>query len=396
MTIDSVSGYSSDLNKGGGSFRKLSSIVSGILLFSFVISYTGIPSVAIYLMPLGLILLFPQKFRLNSFDLFVYIVVLILICLKSLTSDLFSIYYLGKYYFGFVIFYIFFRSNIYRTNIKLDQLLLIISLLTIFEAILINTVLPAQFMPTYPKWMIIDEISKNSITLSYYRPYSVGWNASITSSFILVLLSFRQSTLSSRRTTNRHFSNISIIAYIAIFACASATGILCFFLYIILHSNYKNVRLYILLGLIYVGYATFFWTDEYNRSKSIIPMIQWGYIQSIIELKLAHVIGYNIFEWTYYELLLGHSFHKGILPPMMGDNGWAQFIYTNGFLGLAILMVFLFKSMNPVTWRPILILMVSTFHYPTLFASGSQILLAYMAARTIIKISTVMPRKGSI
>jgi hypothetical protein len=125
-------------------------------------------------------------------------------------------------------------------------------------------------------------------------------------------------------------------------------------------------------------------------------MIQWGYIQAIIELKLAHVIRYNIFEWTYYELLLGHSFQKGILPPMMGDNGWVHFIYTNGFLGLAILMVFLFKSMNPVTWRPILILMVSTFHYPTLFASVSQILLAYMAARTIINISTVMPRKGSI
>ena len=133
-----------------------------------------------------------------------------IICLKSLTSDLFSIYYLGKYYFGFVIFYIFFRSNIYRKNIKLDQLLLIISLLTIFEAILINTVLPAQFLPTYPKSWIIDEISKSSITLSYYRPYSVGSNASITSSFILVLLSFRQSTLSSRRTTIRHFSKISI------------------------------------------------------------------------------------------------------------------------------------------------------------------------------------------
>lgn len=76
-----------------------------------------------------------------------------------------------------------------KTAININKILLLLSAEILFEFLLINTVVPTSILPNYPK--LDDEI----MTGSFFRVYSIGCNATTTSTILIMLLAYRESLI---------------------------------------------------------------------------------------------------------------------------------------------------------------------------------------------------------
>ena len=139
-----------------------------------------------------------------------------------------------RYYWGWILFYVFFSVG-FRININL--VLKVLSLAVLGEAILINTIFPASFWPNYP------EAASHIIAAGHYqRPYSFGGNASVTS---VILLSLFVCSQLSRRA--------SLLPIAAILSCMSGSGLFLFAGYLLYRCAKKDPLLSTLHLIVFLG-----------------------------------------------------------------------------------------------------------------------------------------------
>ena len=96
---------------------------------------------------------------------------------------------------------------------------------------------------------------------------------------------------------------------------------------------------------------------------------------------MSFLFQYKIDQVALYfdDLLLDYALgsNKNI-ETMGGDFGWVYFILYYGLFGLLLFFIFILKNLNRSNFLPIILLVVSSFHYPTVFFFCGQVIFAYL------------------
>lgn len=250
--------------------------------------------------------------------------------------------YVLRFYWGFILFYLIFKSN---KDMHIDRLLIIISLITLVEAVLINTVIPAHSLPNFPS---MEATSHFVAAGDYQRPYSFGGSASVTSVILVAFLAV--SRLGWRG---------KLLVFSAISACMSGSG----FIVLIIYFIARTPRIgYLLIVPVIIG-------GIYSAN---IYKISPDYIFFLLDFKFAQISdSYSSAFLFIGEPLQASEGNAG------GDFAVLNFLQYNGLIGLLFVLVFFLLKINKINWLSVVILLVGTFHYGVIFFFPGQLTLGY-------------------
>jgi hypothetical protein len=359
---------------------KLKSLIIIGVFISFFVTYTGH---AFFLYPLFVLYALKNISRnlIKITDVILILIVVMFYTVKMVNSGFGPIFTLVKYYFGFLVFYVFFRQQELQTKINIDNLLLCIAAITILEAILINTIIPPEIMPNFPDLANPDlmEAHKTKLLGFYTRPYSVGANSSITSSIIVTLMMLRLKLSTNKLSL---FNITEVLSVVAVLVSCSGTGYLLLLLYFLLRSNKTRHLMLILLLLALIYLAYFFYNPPEGSSASLLYKVSPVYITALLEFKISQFIDqYNIFSKGAFASFFGMGFQAGDNLPIMSDFGWINFLYVNGVVGVSIYLIIIISRINSVNKWPLFLLVLGGFHYAAIFSMpAGQLLFAYCLA----------------
>jgi hypothetical protein len=330
-------------------------------------------SLAYYYIPLVLYIIFPyiviralkvKKYSLDygllNYSVLLFPILLILSILLLKYSIYFSLY-LVFFYFGGYLFYVFFRQT--AININIQKILILIAVLTIAEAIAINTIILPSDLPNWPLTAEMTKIhgstSRGSVTLggfNYLRPMGFGGNSSISAVLILSMLAF----VSKNNKCKLWVKIISILSVICLY---SGNGFILLSLYIILFSRFKLLP--VILFTLLVSFSDF-------------QKLDFFYYQAIF-LDISENFLNVISEIEPYELLSGSYFSTELA--IGGDFYWLYFFQWFGVVGIFFYMVAIIFNTNKINWIPLFFLLISTFHYHVIFSIPGQMLFGYFLSR---------------
>lgn len=251
--------------------------------------------------------------------------------------------YVIRFFWGFLIFYLIFRSGI---HIRTDKLLIFLSALTLAEAVLINTVIPAESMPNFPTTEMSSHFAEEG---DYQRPYSFGGSASVTSVILVALLSI------SKIGRLGQFTTIAAIG-----SCMSGSGFVALFIYL-----FAKIRPFLLIMLLPLLVGVIYSGEFYKISADYI-----GYLFQFKVEQFATQIPTD-------SILLGIPL-EGELNRIGGDFALLSFITLNGLIGLFFLLLIVLLNLNKKNWLAALILLTGTIHYGVIFFLPGQLMFGYV------------------
>jgi len=344
---------------------KLEYIVT--LLFFLPYLGTGIPA---YIFALLYVSFNLGKLRFKWIDIFILSAVITWFCMKLMQSQLQATVILLRYYFGFYIFYLFFNS----VNIKLNfgKLLLLISACVIAEAFLVNTIISPEILPNYPAVTENGAKYETRILGFYQRPYSIGTNASITSTIIIVLMFYIKAMgIKLNKLTKLAASG-------AIILLGSGVGYMLFFLYyLFLLRPFKNViRSVISVSFVLLLYFLIFVSDI--GATEGLEKISSMYLEFLYDFKTGQMedVRYALHH-AANGVLIGQQFHEPSELIIWSDFAWNDMYYCTGLLGIGLLVFILLIKFNRYNWVPFLIFIIGAIHYGAIFSLPGQLLLGY-------------------
>ncbi|MDA0119793.1 MULTISPECIES: hypothetical protein [Vibrio] len=276
--------------------------------------------------------------------------------IKVLISDIVLLVTTFRFYFGFIFFYLYFKSGV---SFPVKKLLLLLIFLVPLEAVLINTFISPHSMPNFPSPEAYSHFNVNG----YQRPYSFGGNASVSSSIFVILLSMV------------YFSSIRKYAAIGVvFIFSSGSGLMSLFLLTLL----RRAKLFAIFFVFIFAFIGLFHSEIINTIDSFGLKVNSQYIHFLVDYKLEqinrHFDGFNTLDYLIGSL-------DSIKNGYGGDFAWLYFLKAYGLLSLLFLIVFILSKATKETIIPLLIALFSTFHYPVIFFLPGQIILGYLMAR---------------
>lgn len=251
--------------------------------------------------------------------------------------------YVIRFFWGFLIFYLIFRSGI---DIRPDKLLVFLSALTLAEALLINTVISAESMPNFPSTQMSSHFAEEG---EYQRPYSFGGSASVTSVILVTLLSISKVGRLGRWAT---------IA--AITSCMSGSGFFALFIYLFASIRPLLIVIFfpLLIGIVFSG--------EFYK-------ISVDYIGYLLQFKIDQFST----QIPVDSILLGIPL-DGELNRIGGDFALLSFVTLNGLVGLFFLLLVVFLNLNKENRLAAFILLTGTVHYGVIFFLPGQLMFGYV------------------
>ena len=315
-----------------------------------LVFYTGL--LYYYLGPILFILYFlivlqSLSVKHSAGDVLFIILLLFFFSCRMYVFSLYDVIYQARFYWGFLAFYLYFKRE---SNISFERLLLILCFLTLLEAILVNTIVDPKILPNYPS----PETALGHFATDgqYQRPYSFGGSASVTASFLVVVLS----------CINRSgFFKIGLVA-LTLTAVRSGSGYIAFLLYIFSKARYKIVLVASMLIL---------WFAIEVPTTSFLYRITFPYIKHLVLLKLNQ-INYIYTNADWVDVLIGG------MVPIGGDFALLSFFGSQGITGILLLLGFFALKLNKKNAIPIMLLWVSSMHYSFMFYFPGQILTGYV------------------
>jgi hypothetical protein len=331
----------------------MTKIRNTLLSIGFLFSFVWIFPVFSYLVTL----LKPNiKIRLREivfFIVFLWLGVSLAFVVKNDYSDFVNAI---RFYYGFIIFYYIFQNiNIF----PLVQIFWLLVFLLIIEALAINTFVNARDLPNFP-----DE-GTHFTSKGYQRPYSFGRNASVSSTIFIVLAALKFK-ISIRGV---------VISFITTCIFASGVGFVSFILYLCfyLRSLFNRLTMIIILCAI----ASLAWMFIVSN---IFRKISLDYFIVLIELKTyqsIHIIN-NVLDGDLTNLILGSWWQNKLDINQGGDFGYLLLVENFGILGLFLFFWFVLVNTNRNNYIGVIIILVSSLHYPTFGFFSGQMLLGYV------------------
>jgi len=261
-----------------------------------------------------------------------------------------------RFFWGWVIFYFIFKTNKVNQNI-LSTVLLVLSILTLVEAVLINSIIEAKILPNFPDF---NKAASHFVSSVFYqRPYSFGGNATVGSSILVTLLA----------ACNVRGLQFWIVVF-AILSFISGTGTLMLFLVLIV--KYRQLMLTILIpgSVVLITISIFFYdwlALVINRfSNKVGPQ----YIQYLFNEKINQAVS-RYDDMELYMIIFGYprNIHEGY----GGDFGLLSFVTLNGLLGFLLISILALYHFNRANRLPLFVILLTSLHYPVIFYFPGQV-----------------------
>lgn len=293
--------------------------------------------------------IFLHRLTLNNKDLFLLFSLIYFLIMKLIisTADFFQSLNFIRFYFGFIVFYLIFRS----LKLSLEKFFIIFIVAIFVEVILINFFIDPRMMPNFPSGASFSHFSDG-----YQRPYSFAGNASVASTLLVVLALIYAKNL---------FQNILVFIGVVIFS--SGAGMVAYLL-----SLVRRISLLSGVMAVFLLLLTIFFYDL----PIIANKFNVNYINFLIYFKLDQ-INDAVGDYSTFYLMVG-SVDKALIGGYGSDFGWLYFFQGFGIIGLIFIFWLVFLSINRKNALPVLILLVLTFHYPVIFFLAGQIIFAFI------------------
>ncbi len=311
-----------------------------------------------YLGPFALISYFLAslfaKYKFKFVEILLLYLLLFCFLLSTLFFGLANSLLLFGFHWGFIIYYLFFKKYAYLFNVK--KIFIILTSITVFEGILVNTILDPTVLPNYP----IDSESTH-YTFFWQRALSFGGNASVTGVLIIVLMSLLP------------FSrNILIFSGISLIFVASGSGILAYFAY--LFKNFKKFNNFISFFIMgSFSSVIYFLFITYGEKVRFFQKASFFYINLLLNQKLERLLDL-LNKINFNELVLGSLNYENA----GGDTSYLNFFACHGLIGILILLIFAKVNLSKKNYFPIFLMLLFNFHYHIIFSAPGQVIFGYL------------------
>jgi len=356
-------------------------------LFFLPLFGMGFPA---YLWALLFIVLKFKSLKFTRFDFFFLILILTFFFIKLGETEIVANLTLFRYYFGFYVFYLYFKCR--HVELDFEKLLLFIFIVICLEALLINTVIDPTVLPNYPPTAEEDVINKTFMNF-YKRPYSIGNNASITGTLIIAILFYAYSTGVGLNQTK--LNTIFYLSFLSILLLASGTGLMLLILFLIYRlkpfKNIVNSAMSVLLValLYYVIFKTEITNfDDFDKISSI-------YFDFLIEFKSQQIEDVLAKMHHGYQYLIGIEFENKTEIVTWSDFAWNNLFECFGIIGVLLTLAFLFVKANKYSYLPVCLFVIGAFHYAGMYALPGQLFLGYILANKSIYFNNIENKRIS-
>jgi hypothetical protein len=342
-----------------------------------------------YIFCFFLFIYFINKIKIPIFfPPYISLLLLLFTCKLLLVSPIVDLK-LIKYFFGFLVFYLLLRTKDTSFWPTPATLLISLSLLTIVECILINSISDVSLWPNYPN--IMDKAHIHTHMTAYFgflqRPYSFGGNASMTSTMLVALFPL----LKNEQNQKKGIIAL-LLGTISVLISFSGLGVL------LLITHFVFLKKYSFRFIIscFAAYFLFFYMVDVNFASPLMR-VSPQYFLSLVGVKwLQFDNQYGITSQLALETVFGHIFHSDLEIPFWDDFGWGSFLYSNGVLGVLIYLLFALIHLNKQNWKSIFIMFIGAFHYGAIFTIPGQLIYSYLLTykNTLDKSSTMIGQES--
>lgn len=299
-----------------------------------------------------------KKAKLSKMDFLFLCGIISLLMAQLVIKEPSAIFIDLRFYWGWIIFYFIFKANVVNEKM-LGNAFVLLCVITLVEAILINSVISAITLPNFP---VADaSMTDFAIPGNYQRPYSFGASATVGSSLLVVLMAI--SKVRGWRLW---------LGVFTVFVFASGTGIFILLLFLLVKYPkwMMKASFLLMLATLVMGYFLPQQTsDLFNLYNSKIGP---EYLEFLIDFKLSQINEYIDALDTYMIFFGGLGEYRG------GDFGFLAFILANGILGLLLFLMILFYRTNKKNRFPIFLIVLSSFHYPVMFFLPGQMIFGWL------------------
>lgn len=305
-----------------------------------------------------------KNYSISLSNVCCFLLLALYISVRTFNVSFGALFYILTYYFGFLLFFLYFKIS--GVSINLYLVLKVLCLEVLIEALLINTILPASLLFNYPPYSIDSPHHKHFFGF-FQRPYSIGANASVTSTLILILYIYVKSNLNVSLKYN-------LLVFCALLTCLSGTGIALYFIYISMrYFKAKFTSIFIFIALLFFAYfiVTYLEESDFSKFSSI-------YLNQLYELKIDQIDDYLFKLSDTFQLIFGKNHRDKFDVVTFNDFAMNDAFYNLGIGGLALLLSFIIFNTNQNNNLMVLFFLVAAFHYGAIFSIFGQFLLGYI------------------
>ena len=350
---------------------------------------------------------FYTKLSITELFFLFYIISLVLIYLVLTTAsndtDYFYVLNSVRFYFGFLLFYFYFKNG----DFKLENIYLFLILIIIVEAFLVNTIIEARYLPNYPEYYVGGECKISNVTgkcitsphfasegFPYQRPYSFASMANVTGPLLVGIFSLIRNV--------KRIHTLILIGVILIIM--SGTGFIALSILLIFRRE-----IYLLLFCAVVFAIINFLVSDLPLINIFKNKFSIDSIIMLIKVKFYQLSSFYLDPNDFYQFVgdftkdntgvsgisklfsefnIINHFFGGLLiisdqgSGYGGDFGWLWLYLSYGFISLLVFILFVISKLNKRNFIPAMILLISTFHYPVIFYLTGQIVFAYILTRS--------------
>ncbi len=349
-----------------------------LLVILFFTPYLGLVPLAYFIILVGTLYKIFNGSKIIRIDIITYFLFFLFIVLKILQVDLLVLDSITRYYLGIILVFYFLKFKDIRLNI--DNLIILFFIFVVSEAILINTfVNPFQYLPNYPKNVFENNVTIGHVTSFmgfYQRPYSIGMNASCSSTIMCGLMLNRAILIKTEKLTNKKY--IELIGFITILLFASGVGLTLYFFYYLYKRNlFTKKRIFYFILIVILLYNFYNFLINLFSEDSILQKVSSGYMNYLYEFKLEQISTVlDILRDKSNSIWIGQFFENKSQVIIQSDFAWNDFFLCTGLLGLFVFFLFVLQKINAYNLLPIILLLLSAFHYGGIFTLPGQIIFA--------------------
>jgi hypothetical protein len=335
----------------------------------FFIHYLGIGALAQGIILLLFVIEFFRGKRLSITlaDIIFLFSIALLFALKLFHVEFGIDFLMLKFYWGFIIFYYYFKLSNYKFDFLLFFWLTVI--ITIVDFALINTIVPLEMMKNIPK-AHAGIISLESKLLFFNRSYGLASMPTASATILVVLLA---GLYIQQRDDFRNYH--ILITILPLICLGSGTGFLLFLFFVFMRFKlYKGLRFNI--GVLFLLLFSYFVTKQSINVDSVFRRLSTNYFDTLIQLKSEQITDVlKLLNHSLFETLFGFNYTSSMNVRMMSDFGWIDLLECYGLFGVFSFILFLVLK-RKLAYLPILIFVLGYFHYPALGSIPGQILFA--------------------
>ncbi|MDP0562374.1 MAG: hypothetical protein QS721_08640 [Candidatus Endonucleobacter sp. (ex Gigantidas childressi)] len=301
---------------------------------------------------------FYVKLKINDW-LFIFTIVVLAIYKYYQHQDIVLLSKVMRMYFGFMFFYVFFKSG---CKLKFSSLFWFLLVTILIEAVLINTIIDARHLPNFPDASALNHFSQPGY---YQRPYSFA-GLSTASAVILIMLS-NMFVLSI-------FQRMFFI--FDVFVLVSGTGILMLVLSLLIEYKKQILKYFLFLVFLTVMFAN----ELISFIDSLGIRVNLDYTLFVIDFKIKQVEvcfeNYSLLEFAFGKM---SNLDQSVGGYGYGEDfGWLEIVLGYGFFAINM---FILSKCHKSNYIPIMICLIATFHYGSLFYIPGQVLIGYLLSK---------------